>query len=104
MISSNTWIIISIKVWLIKIETYFPIRFVLCTKTEILFILKEENVTKLQVYNNIYYYEVGSKPDVDSIGITVSMRKQHNLKTIFTSYDVLNIQDAIAKGFGSIER
>ena len=68
-----------------------------------LFILKEENITKLQVNNNIYYYEVGSKPNVDSIGITLSMRKKYNLKTIFTSYDVLNIQDAIAKGFGPIE-
>ena len=68
-----------------------------------LFILKEENITKLQVNNNIYYYEVSSKPNVDSIGITLSMRKKHNLKTIFTSYDVLNIQDAIAKGFGPIE-
>ena len=68
-----------------------------------LFILKEENITTLQVNNNIYYYEVSSKPNVDSIGITLSMREKLNLKTIFTSYDVLNIQDAIAKGFGSIE-
>ena len=68
-----------------------------------LFILKEENITKLQVNNNIYYYEVSSKPNVDSIGITLSMREKLNLKTIFTSYDVMNIQDAIAKGFGPIE-
>ena len=30
--------------------------------------------------------------------------EKHNFETIFTSDDVLNIQDAIGKGFGSRER
>ena len=67
-------------------------------------IQKEENITKLQVNNNINYYEVSGKPNVDIIGNTLSMWKQHNFETIFTSDDVLNIQDAIGKGFGSRER
>ena len=48
-------------------------------------IQNEENMTKAQVNNNIYYYEVISKPNVHIIGITVSMWKQHNFETIFTS-------------------
>ena len=31
------------------------------------------------------------------------MWKKHNFETIFTYDDVMNIQDAIGKGFGSIE-
>ena len=65
---------------------------------------KGRNLTKVQVKNNIYYYEVSSKPNVDIIGITVSMRKQHIFETIFTSDDFLKIQDTIGKGFGFRER
>ena len=50
--------------------------------------------------NNIFYYEISRKPIFYIIGITVSMWKQHNFETIFTSDDVLNIQYAIGKGFG----
>ena len=67
-------------------------------------IQKEENIKKLQVSNKIYYYGVSSKPNVGIIGISVSMRKQHNFEIIFTSEDVLNIQYAIGKGFGYRER
>ena len=60
-------------------------------------------MTKLLVNNNIYYREVSSKPNVEIIGITLSMRKQHIFETIFTSDDFLNIQDSIVKGFNSRE-
>ena len=64
-------------------------------------IQKEENMTEVQVNNNIYYYKSSSKPNVEIIGITISMWKQNDFETIFTSDDVLNIQDAIGKGFVS---
>ena len=54
--------------------------------------------------NDIYYYEVISKPNVEIIVITVSMWKRQNFETIFTSDDVLNIQDVIRNGFGSREK
>ena len=60
-----------------------------------LLIQNEENITKVHVNYNIYYYEVSSQPNVDLICIAVSMRKQQNFETIFNSDDVLNIQDAI---------
>ena len=47
-----------------------------------LLIKKEENMTKVQENNNIYYYEVISKSNYDKIGIVVSMCKQHNFETI----------------------
>ena len=40
-------------------------------------------MTKVQVNNNIFYFELNSKLNVDIIGITVSTWKRHNLKTIF---------------------
>ena len=43
-------------------------------------IQKEENMTKVQVNNNIFYYELSSKPNVDIIGITVYIRKRNNFK------------------------
>ena len=58
-------------------------------------------MTKVQVNRNIFYFELISKPNVDMIGITVSIWKQQNLETIFTSNYVMNIQYAIRKGFGS---
>ena len=54
---------------LVEIRTTLPIRFVLCTETEILLIQKDENMTKVQVRNIICYYEVISKPNVDIIVI-----------------------------------
>ena len=56
-------------------------------------------MTKVQVRNNIYYYEVSIKPNVDIIVIVVSMWRQHKS----TSDDVLKIQYDIGKGFGSRE-
>ena len=61
-------------------------------------------MTKVQVKNNIYYYEISSKLNVYIIWITGSMCKQLVFETIFTSDDVLNIKDAIGKRFGYIER
>ena len=59
-------------------------------------------MTKVQVKNNIYYYEVSIKTNVEIIDITVSMWENYIFEAIFTSDDVLNIQYAIGKGFGSI--
>ena len=59
---------------------------------------------KSEVKNNTYHYEVSSKTIVDIIGITVFMWENHKFETIFTSDDVLNIQYAIGKLFGSRER
>ena len=61
-------------------------------------------MTKLQVNNKILYYQLSIKPNVYTIGITLSMWIQHNFETIFTYNYVLNIQDAIRKIFGSRER
>ena len=61
-------------------------------------------MTKVQVKNDIFYYELSRKSNVYIIGITLSMWKQHNFETIFTSNDVLNIQDEIEKGFWYQER
>ena len=61
-------------------------------------------MTKLQVKNKNYYYEVNSKPNVDIIGITVFMWKQPNFETIFASEYVQNMQCSNGKGFRSIER
>ena len=52
---------------------------------------------KVQVKNNIFYFELSSKPDVDILGISVSMWKNHGFETIFTSNFVINIQDVIGK-------
>ena len=87
-----------------EIDTYLPIRFVLCTETDMLSIQKEENITKLRVNNNINYYEVIGKTNVDIIGNTLSMWKHHNFETIFTSDYVLSIQNPTGKGFGYIRR
>ena len=54
--------------------------------------------------NNIYYCEATSKPNIDTIGITASMWKQHIFEIILTSNHALNIQYAIGKVFGSRER
>ena len=60
-------------------------------------------MTKVQANKNNLYFELSSKPNVDILGITVSMWKQYDFETTFTSYDVMNIQYAIGKVFGSIE-
>ena len=58
-------------------------------------------MTMIQV-KNIHYYELSGKPNVEIIGITVSMWKQNIFDTILTSNDLLNVQGAIRKVFGSI--
>ena len=68
-----------------------------------LFIQKEENMTKVQLNNSFFYYELTSTTNSYIIGITVSIWKQHNFETIFTFNDVLNIQYDIGNGFGYIE-
>ena len=50
------------------------------------------------------YFELISKPNFDTMGIKLSMRKQHNFETILTSNDVTNIKYYIEKWFGSWER
>ena len=59
----------------------------------------KENMTKVQVNKNIFYFELSSKPNVGILRITVSMWRKHELVAIFTSNDVMNIQDAIGKVF-----
>ena len=59
-------------------------------------------MTKVNVNNNMYCYEVGSNYNVQIIGVTVSMWRKI-LEIVFTSDGVLNIQDSIGKGFGSRE-
>ena len=81
-------------------ETYLITKFILWAETEILLIQNEENMTKVNVNNDIYYYEFMSQPNFELIGITVSMWKQHNFENIFNSDDVLNIQDSIGKFLG----
>ena len=84
---------------LVETETSFPLRVVLCTETETLLIERKENMTKVKVNNNIYYYEVISKSNVHIIGLTVFIPKQHKFGVIFTSDDVLTIQYVIGKVF-----
>ena len=74
--------------------------FVLCTDIEMLSIKKR---TKSRVKKNIFYFEIIIKPNVDIVGITVSVLKNNEFETIFTSNDITNIQDRNGKGFGSRE-
>ena len=60
---------------LVDIDTSFPIRFLLCTETEIMLTQKKENMKKVQVNNNIFYYQLSGKPNVEIMGITLSMCK-----------------------------
>ena len=87
---------------LVEIETTLPIRFVLYTETEIMLIQTEDNMTKVPLNNNIYYNKVSSKPNIDIIGIIVTLWENYNFETIFTSDDILNIQYAAGKIFGFI--
>ena len=48
-------------------------------------------MTKVQVNNNIFYYELSSKHNVYILGIKLYMLKWNNFETIFTYNDVLNI-------------
>ena len=56
-------------------------------------------MTKVQTNKDIFYFELNSKTIFDIIGITVSIWKQHDFETIFTSKYVMNIKCAIGKGF-----
>ena len=56
---------------------------------------------KVQVNNKIFFCKVINKPNIDILGITISMWKQQIFETIYTNYYVLNIQDTTGKGFGS---
>ena len=58
---------------------------------------------KVKVNRNIFYFELSSKSNVDVLFITVSMCNQHYFETIFTTDDVINVKDAIGRGFGYIE-
>ena len=59
-------------------------------------------MTKVQVNNNIFYFELSRKTNFDILGITVSMWKYHDFETIFTYNYVTNVQYFIGKGFGYI--
>ena len=61
-------------------------------------------MTKLQVNKHIFYFELSSKPHVDTIVIKVSIWRRNYFETIFTSDDLVNIQYAIGKVFWYIER
>ena len=63
-----------------ELKTYLPIRLVLCTEYEMMLIQKEKNMTKVEANDNIYYYEVSIKPNIEIIGISVYLRKQHNFE------------------------
>ena len=67
-----------LKFPLVEIGTYFPIRFVVCKDIEMLSIQMKEDMTKLQVNKNIFYFELSSTQNVDILGITLSMWKQHD--------------------------
>ena len=54
------------------------------TDTKMLPIKQKEDMTKVQVKQDIFYFELSSKPNVDILGITFSMQKQHDFETIFT--------------------
>ena len=57
---------------------------------------------KVNVNQNMFYFELSSKPNVDIYGITVSIYKKREFETIFTSNYVMNIQYEIGEGFGSM--
>ena len=58
-------------------------------------------MTKLQVNKGIFKFELTFKTNVDMIDITVYMWKRRDIETIFTSNDVMNIQNYIGKGLVS---
>ena len=60
-------------------------------------------MTKVQVNKNIFYFELGGKSNFDIVGIPVSMWGKHAFETIFTSKDVIDIQDVIVNVLGSRE-
>ena len=64
----------------VEIQTYLPMMSVFCTETEMLLVQKKEDITKVQVNKNIFYFQPSNKPNVDIIGITVSMWKIKHLK------------------------
>ena len=89
-----------LKFLLVEIETSFPMRLVLCTEAEMMSIQKKENMTNIEVNQDIFYFELSGKTNVDIIGIIVSMWKCCDFKNIFTSNDVMKIQYTIGKEFG----
>ena len=93
-----------LKFSLVEMDKSPTIRFEYYKETEIILILKEENITKVNVINNSYYYEFVSKTNIYIIGITVHMWEKHNFENLFTCDDVLNIQYSIRKVFGYRER
>ena len=60
-------------------------------------------MTNVKVNKNIFYFELSSKPNVDILGISFYMWKQHDFETMFTSNDVMKIQNYIGKEFEYIE-
>ena len=74
-------------------------RFIFCTYIEMFPINKKNK--KGKVNKNILHFQISSKPNVDILGIAVSMWGKHEFETILISNDVMNIQDGIGKGFGS---
>ena len=65
---------------------------------------KERGYEKSTSEQKYFYFKLSSKNNVDILGITVSMWKQHDFETIFNSNNIMNIQYTIGKGFGYRER
>ena len=56
---------------------------------------------KVRVNKYIFHFELSSNPNVDKLGITISMWK-YDFETILTYNYFMNIQDGIVNEFGSI--
>ena len=63
------------KFQLFEIDTSFTMRFIFCTQIEMLSIQKQEDMKIVKSNQNIFYFELGIKPNYDIYGITVSMWK-----------------------------
>ena len=54
-------------------------------------LILKENMKKVKVNKNIFHFELGFKPNVDIIGIIVSMCKRNDFETIFTSKNAMKV-------------
>ena len=69
-----------LNISLVGMNKSLPVRFFFCTYTEMIPTQKKEDMTKIQLNKNIFYFELGSKPNVDIFGIEVYMWKQHDFE------------------------
>ena len=66
------------KFTLVEIETYFTIRFILCTDIEIWSVKNKEDMTKVPANKTIFNLEISSKPYFYILGNILSMWKQYD--------------------------